>query len=166
MASVSLGGGKESSESSTSSPAADALATLATTFAKETTGLRQDLISQLTDALQTGETKTSKSITTQAVQSSLKAASDTRAETQAENARTGLSGTPFGTSLLSSVMQQGVTAAKGAEATMKNQVYNQALQSALNFVLGQSQTATGGLAGAIPGTNSTSSSGKSLAAGK
>jgi hypothetical protein len=144
---MSAGGGKGSSD--TSSPAADKLAGLAQQFATETGGLRTGLIDSMNEVLTTGGSTIP--IISAAIEKSKQAASNATQQTEEQLAREGLSGTPFGAQVLAGTRQQGEQAAAQTSQSLAQQLFSQIA----NFVLGQSQSALSGLAGAIPGMNQT-----------
>lgn len=134
------------------------LAGMITQLFEETTGLRSDLIGQMEAALR-GETGGGMvPVISSAVESARQAASRTERATTEELARTGLSGTPFGASILGQTRAQGEQAATQTETNILQQL----IAGVPNFVLGQGQTALS--AGAGAGGRSTSS-GKDMAGG-
>jgi hypothetical protein len=129
------------------------LAAMVTQLFKETTPLRQDLIGQMEAALR-GETEGGMiPVISRAVESARQAASRTEQATTDELARTGLSGTPFGASILGQTRAQGEQAATQTETNILQQL----IAGVPNFVLGQGQTAMG--AGASAGGASESKTG-------
>jgi hypothetical protein len=136
------------------------LAALAKQFNSETQDLRQGIISELTDALGGGVSGAQQSLISQSIENSLQAGAQARGQVSDELARTGLSGTPFGISQLASTISQGNQATSQIGPQLKNQMYNQALQQAASFVLGQSATSMSGLGTA--GTNTTQLSNTNL----
>lgn len=153
MASVGIGGGKGKEQ--VSSPAADTLANLATQFAGETTSARQSLLSAMEDVLKTGGSKVP--IISRAVEQSRQEGSKALASTDTELAQQGLAGTPFGVLVKSLTRQQGNIAAGQTQQSLAQSIFNMIP----NFILGQGQTALSGLAGAIPGMNTTKAKGTS-----
>lgn len=104
----------------------------------EITPLRRDLIGQMEAALR-GETEGGMiPIVSRAVESARQAASRTEQATTEEMARTGLSGTPFGASILNQTKQQGEQAGWQAETDILSQL----LGMVPNYTLGLGQTAT------------------------
>lgn len=159
MASVSVGGGKSSGSSQTSSPAADTLANLANAFAAETRTARKDLIGMMEEVMQTGGSTLP--IISAGVERSRQAGSQARQQTAEQLALSDLAGTPFGEKIRADQTLATELAARGVETDFAAQILNMIP----NFILGQSQTATSGLAGAIPGQKSETASGKSSGAG-
>jgi len=151
-----IGGGKGSSSSSTSSAAADSLANLAKQFAGETEGIRTGLIDAMQEVLSSGGS--SVPIIARSVDASKQAASNALNETSNDLARSGLAGTPFGENIRASTRQSGEQSAALTGESMAQNIFSMIS----NFILGQSQTSTSGLAGAIPGMNTQNQSGKSL----
>ena len=163
--SIGVGGGSGSSQ--TSSPAANKLAELSEQFATETEGIRTGLIGTMQKVLTGGSGKggedsiSSIPIIASAIEGSRKAGSRAMRETDERLAQSGLAGTPHGENIRAGQMQEGEqTVAKTKDAMAQN-----IFGMISNFVLGQSQTAASGLAGAIPGMSSTSESAKSMSAG-
>lgn len=114
------------------------LETIAAELYKESKPLRHDFISTLESALK-GETEGGMiPIASNAVESARQAASRTEQATTEDLARTGLSGTPFGASILSQTKQQGEQAGWQAETDILQQLINMIP----NYTLGLGQTAT------------------------
>lgn len=149
--SVGGGGGKGKSSGSQSDPAAATLANLATQFAGETTGIRQGLIRNFSNIISDPSGRTAGGIQvpliSQAVQATRRAESTARMQTGEDLARTGQTGTPFGQRILAEGRREGNLAASNARIDVEKMLYN----LIPNFVLGQSQTATSGLSGAVGG---------------
>ncbi len=123
---------------------------------EEITPLRQDFISTLEGALRSEPEGAMVPIVAQAVESAKQASSRTEQATTEELSRTGLSGTPFGASILGQVKQQGEQAGSMAETNILQQLIN----AIPNYTLGLGQTAT------MPGTGgAATSSGKDMAGG-
>lgn len=153
------GGGKGSATQTINSPAASTLANLATQFAGETTGVRTGLIKAMQDVLRTGGSKIP--IISRSVEASRSAASKATQDTEDRLALEGLAGTPWGEDVLAKQRMQGEIAAGNVEQSLAQNIFNMIA----NFVLGQSQTALSGLAGAIPGMNTTSGSQQAMGFG-
>jgi hypothetical protein len=149
-------------ESNTESGSASALRDYARVFINETTDLRQGIISELSKGLSGELSDTQQGLVSQAIENSLQAGSRSREQVGNELARTGLSGTPFGISQLATTIQQGAANTAGISPNMKNSIYNNALQMASSFVLGQNQAAFGGLGNAISGDQNTTTKGDSV----
>lgn len=157
--SASVGTGKSSGKSSTSSPAADKLAQLAELFSSETKGIREGLIGNMAEILKTGGSTIP--IISQAVEQSRRAGSQALSQTQNDLALQGLSGTPFGSQILANTRLNSEANAAKAQQALALEIFNMIP----NFILGQSQTSTTGLANAISGMNTTKTSGKEAALG-
>jgi len=69
-----------------------------------------------------------------------------------------LAKTPFGAKITSEQRQSGAQSVAQTRDALAQQIFGMIS----NFVLGQSQTALGGLAGAIPGTTSTTEKAKGM----
>jgi len=151
-------GGKGTS--SVDSPAANTLAGLAEQFATETTGARTGLLDAMQEVLTSGGS--SIPIVSQAVESSKQAASRATTQTTEDLARGDMLGTPFGEAILASTRQQGEQSATQAGQQLAQQIF----AMIPNFILGQGQTALGGLAGAIPGMSKTKETAITAGAGK
>jgi len=149
--SVSTGGGKGKSSSSTSSPTANTLAALASQFARETAPVRNTLLADMESVLKGGNFRANQPIIGKAVESSMQAASRARRETSDELARTGLAGTPFGVGELAKVIQEGEQKTSQIAPQMQYDINNLLLQMIPNFILGQASNATSGLSNAIAG---------------
>ncbi len=150
--SMSLGGGKGKSE--IDSPAAKTLARIAGMFAKETTGVRTGLIDAMQEVLATGGS--SIPIISSAVDASRSASSRALQQTEEGLATSGLAGTPFGENILAGQRGEGERNVAATQESLAQNIFGMIS----NFVLGQSQTATSGLAGAIPGMQKTSETAK------
>ena len=151
-----MGGSKGSGESRTDSPAASTLARIAEQFATETTGVRTGLIEAMQEVLSTGGS--SIPIISSAVEGSRKASSRALSEVDKELATSGLAGTPHGENIRATQISEGEQTASKTKDAMAQNIFGMIS----NFVLGQSQTATSGLAGAIPGMQSSSESAKAM----
>jgi hypothetical protein len=156
--SVGIGGGKDKGKESTASPAAMKLADLAEQFATETGPLRQTFITQLFEAL--SGRGADLPVISQAVERARRAGSQSLTSTKERLAQTDLAGTPFGEMIQAQSVLEGNIGAAGTESQMVQAFIDQIS----NFVLSQAQTASGGLAGAIPGMTETRSSGKETGA--
>ncbi len=122
----------------------DLLTQMAQQIFQETTPVRREFIGQLESAL-AGETEGGMvPVISRAVESARQAASRTERATTEELARTGLSGTPFGASILGQTRAQGEQAATQTETNILSQL----IAGIPNFVLGQAQTATSAISGA------------------
>ncbi len=154
------GGGFGKSDQSVSSPAANKLANIAEGFAKESEGVRKGLLGTMMEVLKTGGS--SLPIISRSVEQTRLASSKATQETEEDLARKGLAGTPFGEMILSQAKQTGNIEAGKVGQGIAQMIF----QMIPNFILGQSQTATSGLAGAIPGMNKTSGTEAALALGK
>ena len=116
----------------------DWLATTAVQLYSEISPLRKDFIGTLEAALR-GETEGGMiPIISRAVESAKQAASRTEQATTEELSRTGLSGTPFGASILGQARQQGEQAGSTAETNILQQL----IAGIPSFALGQSQMST------------------------
>ena len=150
----SLGGGKGEGKTTEESSSANKLAILAEQFAAETTGVRTGLIEAMQEVLSTGGS--SIPIVSSAVEGSRRASSRALSEVDKELATSGLAGTPYGENIRAGQISEGEqTAAKTKDAMAQN-----IFGMISNFVLGQSQTAVGGLSGAISGDTTTRESAK------
>jgi len=160
-ASVGLGGGKGSSEGtqSTASPAAIALANIAQQFASETTGVRTGLIQAMQEVLATGGSTLP--IISRAVEQTRRAGSTALQNLDERLALTGLAGTPEGERIRGEQQLESEIVAGQTKQQLAQNIFGMIS----NFVLGQSQTATSGLAGAIPGLQTTSKRGSEKALG-
>jgi len=147
---MSIGGGKGSSSQSTSSPAANTLANLATKFEGETSGIRTGLIDVMQEVLSTGGS--SLPIISRSVEASKKAGSNALSGVSETLGQMGLAGTPEGESIRAGVRGESEIAAGQTEQGLAQMIF----QMIPNLVLGQAQTALSGLSGAIPGMNKTS----------
>lgn len=153
---LGLGGGKSTQTQESSS--ANALAALAEQFAGETTGVRTGLLEAMQEVLSTGGS--SIPIISSAVESSRKASSKALGETEAELAQSNLAGTPFGENILATQRQSGEQDVSKTQQSLAQNIFGMIS----NFVLGQSQTATSGLSGAISGDTTTRERAKGSAA--
>lgn len=151
--SLGFGGGKGTTTQESSS--ANALATIARGFAKETEGVRKGLIEAMQEVLKTGGSKIP--IISEAVDSSRRASSRAFSETYAKLAQSDLAGTPFGEKILAEQRQTGEQNVATTQESLAQSIFN----SISNFVLGQSQTATAGLGSAISGDTTTKERAKS-----
>jgi len=140
---LGLGGGK--STETRESSAANTLSALAREFAGETGGVRRGLIDAMQEVLSSGGSTIP--IISQAVDSSRQASSRALSETEQKLAQSDLAGTPFGENIIATQRGEGERAAASTKESFAQNIFNMIS----NFVLGQSQTALGGLAGAIPG---------------
>ena len=154
-----MGGSKGSGESSTDSPAASTLARIAEQFATETTGVRTGLLEAMQEVLSTGGSTLP--IVSSAIEGSRRASSRALSEVDAELAQSGLAGTPYGENIRAGQISEGEQTASQTKDAFGTKIFDMIS----NFVLGQSQTATSGLAGAIPGMSSTKESAKAMSAG-
>ena len=152
----SVSGAKGKSKDQTTSPAADALSQLAIEFANETKGVRTGLLDSMQEVLSTGGSNIP--IISRSVEASRQAGSQATQQTQEELARSGLAGTPFGASILADQRQQSAQNVAGTQQQLAQAIF----QMIPSYVLGQSQTSTSGLAGAIPGMNTVNSKSSGL----
>jgi len=152
MSSVYSAGGKsaEAGAESANTEANKDLSSMARGFANETKGLRQELITQMGDILKTGGSQAQVPMIAKAVEASKQATSKATQGLDAEMARAGLSGTPFGIMMKNNARQSGSLATSQIPTNIAQQI----LAMIPNFILGQGQTAMGGLGGAA--SNSTS----------
>jgi flagellar biosynthesis/type III secretory pathway protein FliH len=102
------------------------------------------------------------SLISKAIESSRREASKSQKQVEEELARGGLSGTPFGISQMANTIRESGFNISQIAPQMQNQMYNQALQMASNFVLGQGNSAISGLSGAIPGNQQTKTKGDAI----
>lgn len=148
--------GSAKGKEQTSSRSADVLASLAESFAGESGGIRQGLIKAMQEVLATGGSKIP--IISRAVEASRQAGSKALTGTKEELAQQGLSGTPFGANVVATSRREGDISAGQTKQSLAQAIFNMIP----NFVLGQSQTALSGLAGAIPGTLTTNAKGRTF----
>lgn len=138
----SIAGKNASDAGSEADPASNAqLIDLASGFAKETSGLRKDLVSQFAEILKTGGSQATVPIISKAVEASKQATSNTLKQLDEQLTTQKLAGTPFG------AMVKAQTAQAGNQATSQvpTGIAQAFLQMIPNYILGQSQTATQGL---------------------
>ena len=154
------GGGKSGGSSKTDSKAAQELVAMMKRFEGETQGLRGQTIGMLEDVMSGNLSNVP--IIGMATENSMAAASNTYKQTQESLASSNLAGTPFGESQLFGARQEGNL----ATSQVAPQIAQALMQIAPNFVLGQANTAAQGLAGAIPGMQTTKTKGKSASVGK
>lgn len=149
---MSAGGGKGSGSTTqvVDSAAANTLAKLAEQFTTETAGVRTGLIDTMKEVLSTGGSTIP--IISRAVESTRREASKATEETEEDLARNKLAGTPFGEMIRANAKREGNIAAGQTQQSLASAIFN----LIPNFILGQSQTALSGLAGAVPGMNTTS----------
>lgn len=129
------GGGNESSE---------ALGAIANAFFTETTPLRQQLIGQYSEALQTGGSEARMPVIQKAQEQSRQATSNTLAGLDAQLAQSRLAGTPFGEQIRANALQQG----QQATAAVPTNIVAQMFQQIPGFVTGANQTVVSGLGSA------------------
>lgn len=97
-------------------------------------------------------------IISRAVEQSRRASSKALADTDAELAKQNLAGTPFGAMIKANQRREGNIAAGQTQQSLAQAIFNMIP----NFLLGQGQTALSGLAGAIPGMNTTKAKGQTF----
>lgn len=156
---MGAGGGKGSTTQTVTSPAADKLAGLAEKFAVETTPTRTGLLDAMKEVLSTGGSTIP--IISRSVEKTRQESSKALTSTEEQLAQQDLAGTPFGETIRALTKRGGNIAGGQAEQALSNAIFNMIP----NFILGQSQTALSGLAGAIPGMQSTSGSEKAFGGG-
>lgn len=149
-------GGSKSETAGMSEEFYDWLGAVAGELYEEITPLRRNFISTLEGALRGEAEGGMVPVVAQAVESAKQASSRTERGTAEELARTGLSGTPFGASILSQTRAQGEQAGSMAETNILQQLIN----AIPNFTLGLGQTATMPSAG-----GGTQASGKDMSGG-
>jgi len=157
---MAIGGGKGSSSGSTSSPSAIALTKMAQKFEGETEGIRTGLVDVMQEVLSTGGS--SLPLISRSVEQTRQAGSEALKSTGDQLALSGLAGTPEGEQIRAGVSRESEIAAGQTEQALAQMVF----QMIPNLVLGQAQTASGGLTGAIPGLNKTTGRESALAVGK
>lgn len=153
---MSGGGGKGSGSSTVvqDSAAAKTLADIAERFSTETKDIRSGLIGTMEDVLKTGGAKVP--IISRAVEATRSAGSKALTALDERLAQMGLAGTPEGETMRTEQVQAGEVQSAQAGEALSQAIFNMIS----NFVLGQSQTALSGLAGAIPGTSTARTSEK------
>ncbi len=97
-------------------------------------------------------------IISRAVEQSRRASSKALSDTDKELAQQGLAGTPFGAMIKANQRREGNIAAGQTQQSLAQAIFNMIP----NFLLGQGQTALSGLAGAIPGMNTTKAKGQTF----
>ena len=134
-----MGGGKAPD----AGPGETALADIATQLFAETSPLRNDLISQFSELLNTGGVGAQVPIISQALESVKRASATNLEDLDEELARTGLAGTPFGAGIRSEAQ----TSASIKASQIPTDFARQFLQLIPSFVLGQGQQVVSGLSG-------------------
>ena len=151
-ASGSLGLGKGSGSGNTTqttdSAAANTLVALAQKFESETRGSRTGLLSAMEEVLATGGSNVP--LIARAVETSRRAGSVALKDTDERLALTGLAGTPEGESIRSGTRLESEINAGNTKESLARGIFDMIS----NFTLGQAQTSTSGLSGAIPGMKS------------
>lgn len=149
---ASVGGGK--GQESTTSPSAMALTNLATGIMSGLSGASTGLLDAMKEVLTTGGS--SVPLISKSVEATRRASSKTLAGTEEELAKKGMAGTPFGEMVRSQTALEGNIAAGQTQQSLAQAIFSMIPQ----FIMGQTQSALGGLAGAIPGLQTTKSKGK------
>jgi hypothetical protein len=155
-ASHTIGGSQAKGETKTSSRAANTLTDLAVRFAGETTGVRTGLIDAMQEVLTSGGS--SIPIISRSVEQSRMEGSKALSDLDKRLALTGLAGTPEGEGVRSETQLANQIAAGQTQQSLAQQIF----AMIPNLVLGQAQTASSGLSGAIPGTLKEKSKGNAM----
>ncbi len=117
------------------------LSKIAEAFFTETTPVRQELTSQMSEALTTGGVGARMPIISKSQEASRQATSNALRALDAQLAQTGQAGTPFGTRARAETTQRG----EMATARIPTDIVSQLLQIIPGFIMGQSQQAVSGL---------------------
>ena len=132
------GGGKGETKTSKT------LSKIAEAFFTETTPVRQELTSQMSEALTTGGVGARMPIISKSQEASRQATSNALRALDAQLAQTGQAGTPFGTRAKAETTQRG----EMATSRIPTDIVSQLLQVIPGFIMGQSQQAVSGLGAA------------------
>jgi hypothetical protein len=116
-------------------------------FFKESTPARQELLSQMEEALTTGGVGARMPIISKAEEASKQATSRSLRALEGQLAQTGQAGTPFGTRALGEMSQRG----EQATAAIGPQMAAQFLAQIAPLVFGQASQGIQGLSGAVEG---------------